>query len=145
MTNAELLLLKAEMANDPAALGYAGKDDLQVAAILNAVPPSPATLDRLSIPSQEIIQAIDLAAWGAVTADQRSYLALLLGAGEPVSIVGQVKANLGAIFPAGGSTGATRSRILALVSRNATRVETVLSKHGAVVSHLDVASARRAV
>lgn len=111
-----------------------------VLALLNAQTVTATKMDRRGIPAQEIIQAIALSEYAALTAVQRDYLSLLLSSGEAVTIAGQVKANLGAIFTVGAAP-TTRAAILALIDRPSSRAE-VLWGYGTVVTLEDLAAAR---
>lgn len=139
-------LLKTEVTTDPAVLGLTApwNDGAlgTVAALLNAQTITGTKQDRRGIPAQEIIQAIVLSEYVALTAVQRDYLSLLLSSGEPITILGQVKANLNAIFTVGAAP-TTRAAILALIDRPSSRAE-VLWGYGTRVTLEDLAAARNA-
>lgn len=72
MTNAELLIIKAELTNDPLGLGLttSSSDDEANANILNDVRDS-IRLYRASIPSDELVIPVD--EWNALSAGQQSW------------------------------------------------------------------------
>lgn len=72
MTNAELLLIKAELTNDPLGLGLttSPSDDEANANKLNEVRDS-IRLYRASIPSDELVIPVD--EWNALSAGQQSW------------------------------------------------------------------------
>lgn len=75
MTNAELLLIKAELTNDPLNLGLttAPEDDEANANLLNEVRES-IQLYRASIPSDNLVIPVD--EWNGLSAGQQSWWAM---------------------------------------------------------------------
>jgi len=139
-----LAQLKTELNTDPAALGYAAPRNAGahgiLASILNTVRAG-QTIQRVDVSAKEIVEAINVAdmkpfATPATPTNQelsfeRRYLAwfatlpamgnvrLMLDDGTTLTPVG---ANLDAMFPASPGS-ATRTRIIALMSKPPTRAE----------------------
>jgi hypothetical protein len=78
----DLQILHNEIVNDPAALGYAGKTDAQVVALINALNQSQP---RDTISADQLIRAFDPTEFAALTQIQLSRLQIVLGA-EPFSV-----------------------------------------------------------
>lgn len=114
--------LRAELLNDPAALGYAALGDQAAADRLNATDTG-RTLNRTNVPTTEVLGAIADAAWPAVASASESKLLAILGMPYVDASNTNIRAILGAIFPTGGSTGATRTALLALATRVVSRQE----------------------
>jgi hypothetical protein len=135
-----LATLKTEITNDPAALGYAGKDDAQVADLMNA-PGTPGpnfNADRAQISGAELACAIDATEFGALSANARQYVSMVCSAAGTLTAA-NVKAAFGGIFsPAAAPI--SRAAILALFPRTLSRAEKVL---GEKVTPSNVADARR--
>lgn len=101
-------VLNSEITSDPAGLGYAGKNDAQIAALLNAIN---QTSQRDIIPAYEILEAMDATEFAALSAAQKTIYQIFISAGS-VNIKGaNTRAAFGAMFGAGT---ATRAAILAL-------------------------------
>lgn len=135
-----LQTLKTEITNDPAGLGYAGKDDAQTADLMNA-PGTPGpnfNADRAQISGAELACAIDVTEFGNLTANQRQYVSMVCSAAGTLTAA-NVKAAFGSIFTVGGSP-LSRAAILALFPRTLSRAEKVL---GEKVTPSNVADARR--
>lgn len=150
--------LKTELNTDPTALGYAAPrtagDDVTLAGIVNLLRAT-IQIRRADISASEIANAIDVADYtalpGSPTAAQlsseRRFLAWITG----ILTVGSVRllnddgtnapaiTNFQAMFPAGS---ATRTRLLALASRNGSRAEQLFGA-GTVITSADVAKALR--
>jgi hypothetical protein len=131
------LALKNEIINDPKALGYAGKQDYQIADLLNTIGLSSEIIDRGVIPSHEIIDATVPAEWTALTAAEKQRYQTITGAGQCNSANSNIRAAFQAMFAAGTQT---RANLSALLTRSCSRAEAL--GFGSV-NHLDVAKALR--
>ena len=117
----EYARLRSELMADPVALGYAGLTDPQAADRINATDTG-RTLPRTAVPASEILGAVDNGAWPS-TAILQDKLRNILSI-DPVDAANDnIRSVIGAIFPAGGTTGATRTRLLALSARTVSRAE----------------------
>lgn len=129
-----LVMLKAEIANDPMGLGYAGKTDTEIADLLNDA--TRCSIDRTIIPAWEVIEATVPAEWAALTSAEKQRYQILTGAGE-INVQGtNTRAAFLAMFGAGT---ATRANLAGLQRRQASRAEE-LGWDG--VAYWDVARAR---
>lgn len=125
----QLQALKTELTTDPKALGYAPHlatgNHSAIAALLNATYPASANIQLGDVPCHKVRSCISLADWVAITPEQRAYLHMLLD-GETVNLSdGMVDDNLvkaGGIWPP-GTTLNSRSRLMAMKQRKATRSE----------------------
>lgn len=113
--------LRAELLADPAGLGYAGLSD-QAASDRIGATDTGRTLARTAVPASEILGAIDNGAW-PTTAILQDKLRGVLGIDPIDTSNDNIRGILGAIFPVGGQTGATRTRLLALSERTVSRAE----------------------
>lgn len=111
----DLRALKTEITSDPVGIGYAGKPDAEVAALLNE--PLRPNLNRESLTPSEFVQAIDPAEFFALTQAQRDWIALVAST-EDIFPIGNVRAGLITVFPAGTST---RAALLALLRETGSR------------------------
>ncbi len=104
--------LSDEITADPLERGYAGMDDAQVAASLNA---NDRQRNRGSMTALEISANIDKAEWDALTDPQRDTVLKILGMGEvdPFGVWVEVFTSS---FPGGGTT---------LTALSAARVEAI--------------------
>ena len=97
-------ILKAELANDPAGLGYAGKGIQQCTDLLNALTQAVA---RASITGAELWENTTLAEYAALTQAQRDAYQVLVSLGTiDVSAGSNSRATLGVLFGAGTATRA---------------------------------------
>ena len=132
--------LRAEVLNDPAALGYAGKTDQQVADLLNSLTTN-RTIPRTQVPVSELFSAIDNGAWPTTALTQDK-----LAAVPNMQVIDASNANtrsiIGSIFPNSGATAATNARLQALATRTVSRA-TELGLEA--VTALDVNRARAGV
>ena len=138
----DFVALKAELTTDPAGLGYAPHitlgSDHRVADLLN-LPRATIQVARGLIPSHEIVNAID---WADVAVGvSLEPLKAILSAGQVDTGNVRVRAAFQALFPVGSGT---RSRIVALATRNGSRVEQLFGVTQSVV-HADVAWALRGI
>lgn len=132
-------ILKTEIINDPASLGYAGSLDKQVANLLNKKGLSGETIDNDILESYKIVNAIDATEWEALIDIERERLNLILSTGKVDISNVNIKLQIGEMFGAGTDT---RAALLALTTRPASRAE-ILFGNGVSVSLLDVHIARR--
>lgn len=111
--------LRTELTTDPLALGYAPMTDQQAADRINATNTG-RTRNRTAVPASEVLGAIDNAAWPS-TAILQDKLGRVLSINPIDASNTNIRSVLGAVFPAGGQTGATRDRLLALGSETISR------------------------
>lgn len=141
LNDAQLTGLKAEIDTDPKTLGYAGKNNPEIATLLNEiglVTPN-ETIDIQTIDGQNLSAAVVKSEYTALTAaDQRLWTTILsAGSGQiDVSDTG-IRTQIGAIW---GAVTTTRANLVALQTRVCSRVETLFGL-GASVTHSDVAKA----
>ena len=95
-----LTILKAEITNDPAGLGYSGKTDDQICALINAKTRSKHV--ELLTPSQ-ILNAVVYSEWTAKTATQQQVIWNLLGMGS-INPWGVEASIFTTVFGAGSAT-----------------------------------------
>lgn len=139
MADVVLAQLRTELTTDPTSLGLAGLGDAAAAEALS-LRRAGIDVDRLDVPSMEILAAIDYRDYGTATAAQRDYLARLLG--QPlVRASAQVKAAMAGIFSGTANAQGTLGRLSALLSRKGSRAEALFG-FGAEVTPSDVARAR---
>ena len=132
-------ILKTEIANDPASLGYSGQEDQQVADLLNEIGLSGETINNDILESYQIVNAVDVDDWTALSDIERERLKFILCPGEVDISNANIKAQIGIMFGVGTDT---RTALLALTIRPASRGE-ILFGNGISVSSLDVHIARR--
>jgi len=133
----DLNALKTEILTDPQALGYAAPwaagDDATVAALLNA--PRGIAINRGVVASYEVIGAIVIGEYGALSAANRTWLNFLVIA--PFVDLGNdnVRTTLGNLFAAGT---ASRTALQALATRPGSRAEQLFGVPVALMSVSDV-------
>ncbi|SRR5579884_2586314 len=146
--------LKTELATDFAALGYAGKGDVDIAALINAQNP------KFSV-RQPVVPVWRLLAWAAqngrfaaiqteADAGTKGVKSIALAAMKVFGTVADfdvddagAKALLGAMVQAGVLTADDQTAFAALGDRSPASRAEVLWGPGTVVSHTDVAIALR--
>lgn len=146
-SNADLLALKAELTNDPLTLGLTtnSADDETNANKLNLVRTT-IQVDRESVPVSEVVKAVDADEFIALSAAQRDYLQFITQGGSVNPKSGnEVREALLQFF---GAASETRTKLLALVTEAASRIDQ-LYRAGTVtggnfVTPSDVAQARQA-
>lgn len=111
--------LKAEIAADPVALGYAGKTDQQIADLLNSLTTG-RTIQRSVIPAHEILEATVPADWATLTAAEKQRYQTITGAGQVNLRGANTRLALAAMFGAGTQT---RANLIALQSVTISRAE----------------------
>jgi plasmid replication initiation protein len=134
---ADYLALKNEILNDPLSLGYAGKSDAQVAALMNGAS-RPTTSPRTVVAAYDVYEAIDPAEWSALSAAQKQTIADVLGMGEVNAAGARTRATFAAAFGAGS---VSRANLLALTTVSAARSR-AQEVFGVAVTDLDIAKAR---
>ncbi len=130
-------ILRDEIVNDPEALGYAGKTDPEVAALMNEIGGSGEKIDRDFIDGQEMMSVVVIGEYVALSDVQRVGWSAIISAGTgmvDVNNAGTI-AQVTAIWV--GTT--TLANLVALRQRDASRAEVLF---GQSVSHLDVGKAR---
>ncbi len=129
--------LKAELQNDPKALGYAGKSPWQQSVLLNTVGLSSETVDVEFVEGWQIWEATVPAEWAALSTAERQRYQALLGMGQ-INVKGaNTRAALLAMFAAGTQT---RANLAALQTRSASRAEALFGA-GVSVTDAQVAGA----
>jgi hypothetical protein len=109
---ADYVALKNEILNDPLALGYAGKTDAQVAALINGAS-RPTTCARTIVRADEVYEAIDATEWAAASAANQQSIKDLLAMGQVNAAGTRTRAVFAAVFAAGTTS---RANLLALTS-----------------------------
>ena len=114
--------LKAEIQNDPAALGYAAHvtsgDDQGIADLLNA-PKGGVTVGRGTVAAHEVVDCIDGAEYAALSATAKEYLRMVVSAGTVHLGDGATRAALKTLFP----VGVTRTALIALADKTGSRAD----------------------
>ncbi len=133
-------VLKTEIQTDPMTLGYAGKTNPEVAALLNEVGLSSEAVNVGTIDGQELSKAVVISEYTALTDAQRQAWTTILSAGDGQVDVDDTRVvdQIGAIW---GVPTTTRANLLALKTRSASRAEVVFAP-GTTVTKFDVAEAR---
>lgn len=112
----DLVALKAEITDDPLAIGYAEKSHEDIARLLNR--PS-RSIDSESLSSGVLVSCLDRAEFAALSASDKTYLNLFVTAGS-VPMTAEVRQTLRALFPVGSNT---RKNINAATKRDGSRAE----------------------
>ena len=133
--------IRTEIDTDPKTLGYATlwaqtNGPEAVAAKMNEAGASAETIFKGYVQTEEILAEIVLADYNALTAAQKTTLDQFLRGSRVKTGSSNMRATIAALFPA----GATRTALIALASRSASRAE-VLWGEGVRVSDTDVANA----
>jgi hypothetical protein len=148
-SNADLLALKAEITNDPKALGLVAPpavDDVGNADKLNLVRET-LLIDREAIPVTEVMVQIDRDEFAALSAADRAWLQMI-STTESVNpkTGGEVREGLLQLF---GAASESRANLLSILQEPANRVEQMLKEglleEGGTVTASDIANARNAV
>lgn len=147
-TNADLLAIKAELTNDPKALGLTllAADDESNANKLNEVS-ALTPIDREAIPVSEVVLSVDSDEFLALSEGQQRYLLFITNAGVVNPKSGnEVREALLQYFSAQSET---RGKLLTLVTEPASRITQLFKlgtlSQGVAVTPSDVANARNAV
>lgn len=114
-----LPLLRAELDAFPAFYGALTDYEVQLAlaAIPSLHPDAPFTIDARSVEVSDILDAIEPAAWGALTAAQATNLnTILLGSGGAVRASTNLKATFSAVF-----SGQTQTNLAGLLDEDGSR------------------------
>jgi len=135
----DYIALKNEILTDPKALGYIGKEDYQIADLLNTIGLGGGVINRGVIPSYEVINATVPTEWALLTAAEKQRYQTITGAGQIDSSNVNVRATFQAMFAAGTQT---RANLVALLTRSCSRAEAL--GFGSV-NHLDIAKALRGI
>ncbi len=146
-SNADLLALKAELTNDPLALGLTvlAADDEANANALNLVRAT-IQIDRESIPVSEIVKAIDRDEFNAASAADRQYIGMITAGGDVnPKTGGEVREAMLQIFGVGTES---RTNLTALLTEAANRIEQLFKagtlEAGGTVTPSDISQARAA-
>lgn len=137
LTPAQLVALASEINTDPKALAYAGKNNVQVAAILNTVGASAEKVRAGIVAVQVLLNAIDGVELDALTTGKKMTLQIYFSGGSVDTNNDNVRAGIGSVFAAGT---ASRANLLAAVDRSGSRAE-VLFGSGAIVQPWEVGRA----
>lgn len=119
LTAAQLTVLATELNTDPKALGFAGKNNAQCAAILNTAGASSETINPGTLPTWQVTAAIVGTEWTALSQANKDLLAFYLNQGTIDTTSANVRTAIGGMFNA----GATKTALTNLVNRPATRGE----------------------
>lgn len=137
----QLAALRAELDADPAGLGYAGKTEKEVEALMAVVGGSTADTARRVlrdvIETWEIVGATVYGEYASLTATQRDLYGAIVACGR----VNPQNVNIRTIFTQLFSAGATRTALSELQYRAGTRAENLFGS-GVVVRYWDVELAR---
>jgi len=131
--------LRNEIETDPLGLGYAGKSDIEIAALLNEVRDTIEIEVTIPYSADEIVEAIDPDELAALSVDDKETLQTLLVTGQINLSKPNIRAILESIFPAGT---VTYDNLQKLYKRKGSRAEQLFGC-GVRVHHLDVARALR--
>lgn len=113
------LLLKAELTNDPLAIGYSGMTVGQAAAALNDRTRA-RSVDRKFVDRNEVLAALVLGEYTTATAAQRNWLDLICSADVLDIRAPNIRNGFGVLFGAGTTT---RTNLTALQTRLGSRAE----------------------
>ena len=128
--------LRSEILSDPAAVGYAGKEPHEIAALLND-PARGETVSRAMVPSWELQAAVVGSEFQALSAvAQRAWLAIVALPEVPVTNA-NLRSQVAAIWGAGT---ATRGNLQALETRPGSRAEALWGE-GTYITHQQVSEA----
>jgi hypothetical protein len=138
----DYVALKAELQNDPQALGYApfvaNGSDQKLANLINALKQT-ATVTRNLVPAYEVWEAIVPADWAALTSQEKQRVETILAMGM-VKVSGP---NTRSAFLAAFGVGTpTRTNLAALQTKIGSRAEELFGE-GVGVTNEDVAIALR--
>lgn len=129
--------LLSELKTDAHHLGYAGRSTEQVAALLNTPGLSGETCPNTAASMADVMIAIDLAEWSALTQPVRDYL-IRVSYFPSIDLTNPyVEAKIMGIFPAQGNTA---KALAALATRSCSRAEALFGG-GTLASVDDVVSA----
>ena len=123
------IVLGQHIQDDPNGRGYvvhvaSGATNV-IAVLLNEVLVS-ITIQRESVESVEVWEAVDLTEFKALSAQERQALGIILGLLViDVTVGSNSRTTLAAIFPA----GPTRTKLIALVRRNGSEVEELFGEN----------------
>lgn len=140
----QVAALKAELTNDPSALGYAASltdgDHGTPTTLLNQVRAgAPYQVDRETVPTYILFASVDATEFAALTQLQLLQLSAILSAQQVDLSKASIRTMLGAIFPV---SGPTRTALIALAKRQGSRAE-VLFGMGTTLSHQHISQAWR--
>jgi hypothetical protein len=138
----DLAQLKSEIDLDPAALGYVGQTDEQVAKLLNRVRSQDAgnpnfEVNRKEVTGADIASAMVPSEFTVLTAASRDYIAMLTN-GETLT-ANRFRSNLLAMFPQ-GSAPLTRANLDEVFKRQVSRSQKLFDEDA---TPSQVADARR--
>lgn len=111
-----LIALKNEITTDPLALGYVGKNDEEVADLLNK---TQRPVDRETLDGGLLVASIVRSEYAALSATDKDYVRLVALASS-IPLTATIKTELGQVFPAGSQT---RANLVALLKRTGSRAE----------------------
>lgn len=140
----DYLALKNEIANDPTALGYAGKEDNAIAVLLNQVRAT-IQIKRDNIMPSEVLEAIDsrdfvaspnagLVAWFESVTQLRA-IRLIREDDTETTVLGNMRRLL-------TNSNASQTRVVALGKRDGSRAEQLFGAN-TIITDADVARAKQ--
>ena len=133
-------VLKTEIQTDPLVLGYAGKTDPEIAALLNEIGLSGETINREAVPAREVSREVVVSEFEALSLAKRQMWTIILTAGieqfevSDAKLVAQI-ANIWA-----GTT--TLGNLDTLRQRGCSRAEALFGVN-TVIGFMDVGQALR--
>lgn len=141
MAQPTLTQIRTEIDTDPKTLGYSTlwaqtNGSEAVAARMNEAGASAETLFKSYVPMEDVLAEIVLAEYNALSAAQKTTADQFLRGTRIKTSSANMRATVGALFPA----GTTRTALIALASRAASRAEALWGE-GIRVSDTEVANA----
>lgn len=118
-TTAFYQTIRDELDNDPLARGYAGMTDQQATDSLNT---EDRSVDRETMSASEIFEAIEVAEWQALTADQKNQVEKVIQLGDNIQIGTGTKARA-FLADAFGPATTTRATLLSLAQETISRAQ----------------------
>jgi hypothetical protein len=139
LTPAQLTTLATEINTDPKALGYAGKNNIQCAAILNTVGASAQNVGAGVVQAWQLMELVVQSEFIALTTANQNLFNCYVSSGAIDASNATVQANFLAIFTVAASP-TTRANMVAFVNRSATRGE-ILFGSGTIIAASNVGQA----
>ena len=142
ITSAQAVLIRAEITNDPAGVGYAAlisASNFTAALAALSLHRVSVQIDQQLIPTASIFEAMVPAEWAALSAQEKQRIQIVLSLGA-VDLRGpNVRGTFTTAFVAGTTT---RTNLQTLLTRNGSRAEAVLGANS-TLSYEDFVAAVR--
>lgn len=143
LNDSQLAQLRIELDADPKSLGYAGKTNPEVAALLNEIGLSGETIGNTSVPVYRVRDEILVNEFAAVSAGKRDLILMILGNGElELDITNSKLVNQFMNTFTEAIAPNTRAALMSLATRDCSRAESLFGAN-VVVTMFDVAEARQ--